>query len=168
MLAQFQACNQRPRIMYVLQQGTFGSRLRGTIQHESHRQLLIVKIFNHKAPFGVLFYCMSKRGAVVNEPSAQLWKKLNEVSDKLQQVTEQLVEANAINRGYHTALEQMRVKVEALEQQKFKDQGAISMLKWGLGFVLGVAISGGTWTINSINQLKQDMAIMQSHREDSK
>lgn len=114
----------------------------------------------------MLFYC--QKGAVVNEPSAQLWKKLNEVSDKLQKVTEQLVEANTLNKGYHAALEQMRVKVELLEQQKFKDQGAISMLKWGLGFVLGVAISGGTWTINSINQLKQDMAIMQSHREDSK
>ena len=61
-----------------------------------------------------------------------------------------------------------RVKVEALEQQNHKAQGAISMLKWGLGIVLGVAISGGTWTINSINQLKQDMAIIQSHREDSK
>ena len=42
------------------------------------------------------------------------------------------------------------------------------MLKWGLGVVLSVAISGGAWTINSINQLKQDMAIMQSHREDNK
>ena len=68
----------------------------------------------------------------MNEPSAQLWKKLNEVSDKLQKVTEQLVEANTLNKGYHAALEQMRVKVELLEQQKFKDQGAISMLKWGL------------------------------------
>ncbi|MCU4378839.1 hypothetical protein [Acinetobacter haemolyticus] len=104
----------------------------------------------------------------MNEPSAQLWKKLNEVSDKLQKVTEQLVEANTLNKGYHAALEQMRVKVELLEQQKFKDQGAISMLKWGLAVVLSVAISGGTWTVNSINQLKQDMAIIKSHREDSK
>lgn len=167
MLARLQACNQRPHIMCVLLRGTYGSRLRGTIQHESHRQLLIVKVFNHKAPSGA-FLLHAEKGAVVNEPSAQLWKKLNEVSDKLQKVTEQLVEANTLNKGYHAALEQMRVKVELLEQQKFKDQGAISMLKWGLGFVLGVAISGGTWTINSINQLKQDMAIMQSHREDSK
>ena len=104
----------------------------------------------------------------MNEPSASLWKKLNEVTDKLQRVSEQLIEANAINRSYHQALEQQRIKVEALEVQNHRDQGAISMLKWGLGFVLGVAISGGTWTINSINQLKQDMAIMQSHREDSK
>lgn len=111
---------------------------------------------------------MPKKGAVVNEPSAQLWKKLNEVSDKLQKVTEQLVEANTLNKSYHATQDQMRVKVELLEQQKFKDQGAISMLKWGLGFVLGVAISGGTWTINSINQLKQDVAIVQSQREDKK
>ena len=104
----------------------------------------------------------------MNEPSASLWKKLNEVADKLQKVSEQLVETNAINKGYHQALDQQRVKVEALEQQNPNAQGAIAMLKWGLGIVLGVAISGGTWTINSINQLKQDMAIIQSHREDSK
>ena len=104
----------------------------------------------------------------MNEPSASLWKKLNEVSDRLQKVSEQLIEANAINKGYHQALDQQRAKVEILEQDNHKAQGAISMLKWGLGFVLGVAISGGTWTINSINQLKQDMAIMQSHREASK
>ncbi len=104
----------------------------------------------------------------MNEPSASIWKKLNEVSDRLQKVSEQLVEANAINKGYHQALDQQRVKVELLEQQNHKAQGAIAMLKWGLGVVLTVALSGGTWTINSINQLKQDMAIMQSHREDNK
>ena len=127
---------------------------------------MVVEIFFKHLPG--CFFIAKNKGAVVNEPSAQLWKKLNEVSDKLQKVTEQLVEANTLNKGDHAALEQMRVKVELLEQQKFKDQGAISLLKWGLGFVLGVAISGGTWTINSINQLKQDMAIIQSHREDSK
>ena len=104
----------------------------------------------------------------MNEPSASIWKKLNEVSDRLQKVSEQLVEINAINKGYHQALDQQRVKVELLEQQNHKAQGAIAMLKWGLGVVLTVALSGGTWTINSINQLKQDMAIMQSHREDNK
>ena len=104
----------------------------------------------------------------MNEPSTSLWKKLNEVTDKLQKVSEQLIETNAINKGYHQALDQQRVKVEALEQQNHQAQGAIAMLKWGLGVVLSVAISGGAWTINSINQLKQDMAIMQSHREDNK
>lgn len=104
----------------------------------------------------------------MNEPSASLWKKLNEVTDKLQRVSEQLIEANAINRSYHQALEQQRIKVEALEVQNHRDQGAISMLKWGLGFVLGIAISGGSWTVNSINQLKQDVAIIQVNREDIK
>lgn len=103
----------------------------------------------------------------MNEPSAQLWKKLNEVSDKLQQVTEQLVEANAINRGYHTALEQMRVKVEALERESNRAQGAISMLHWWLGAVLSVALAGGYWTIGSINQLKQDMAVIQSRERNN-
>lgn len=104
----------------------------------------------------------------MNEPSASLWKKLNEVTDKLQRVSEQLIEANAINRSYHQALEQQRIKVEALEVQNHRDQGAISMLKWGLGIVISIAISGGSWTINSINQLKQDVAIVQSQREDMK
>ena len=104
----------------------------------------------------------------MNEPSAALWKKLNEVTDRLQKVSEQLIETNAINKGYHQALDQQRVKVDALEQRDHKNQGAISMLKWWLGVVLGIAISGGTWTINSINQLKQDMAVIQSHREDHK
>ena len=104
----------------------------------------------------------------MNEPSASLWKKLNEVTDKLQRVSEQLIEANAINRSYHQALEQQRIKVEALEVQNHRDQGAISMLKWGLGIVISIAISGGSWTINSINQLKQDVAIVQSQREDIK
>lgn len=104
----------------------------------------------------------------MNEPSASLWKKLNEVSDRLQKISEQLVEANATNKSYHQALDQQRVKVEALEQQNHINQGAISMLRWGMGFVLGVAISGGAWTINSINQLKQDVAVIQSHREDNK
>lgn len=104
----------------------------------------------------------------MNEPSASLWKKLNEVSDRLQKVSEQLIEANAINKGYHQALDQQRAKVEILEQDNHKAQGAISMLKWVIGIVLGLAISGGTWSINSINQLKQDMAIIQSHREDNK
>lgn len=104
----------------------------------------------------------------MNEPSASLWKKLNEVSDRLQKVSEQLIEANAINKGYHQALDQQRAKVEILEQDNHKAQGAISMLKWVMGIVLGLAISCGTWSINSINQLKQDMAIIQSHREDNK
>lgn len=104
----------------------------------------------------------------MNEPSASLWKKLNEVSDRLQKVSEQLIEANAINKGYHQALDQQRAKVEILEQDNNKTQGAISMLKWVTGIVLGLAISGGTWSINSINQLKQDMAIIQSHRDDNK
>ncbi|WP_180043762.1 MULTISPECIES: hypothetical protein [unclassified Acinetobacter] len=104
----------------------------------------------------------------MNEPSASLWKKLNEVTDKLQRVSEQLIEANAINRSYHQALEQQRIKVEALEVQNHRDQGAISMLKWGLGIVISIAISGGSWTINSINQLKQDVAIVKSQREDMK
>ncbi|MCO8103117.1 hypothetical protein NI401_09430 [Acinetobacter indicus] len=104
----------------------------------------------------------------MNEPSASLWKKLNEVTDKLQRVSEQLIEANAINRSYHQALEQQRIKVEALEVQNHRDQGAISMLKWGLGIVISIAISGGSWTINSINQLKQDVAIIQVNREDIK
>ncbi|WP_180115781.1 hypothetical protein [Acinetobacter sp. YH12140] len=104
----------------------------------------------------------------MNEPSTALWKKLNEVAEKLQKVSEQLIETNTLNKSYHQALEQQRVKVEALEQQNHIHQGAISMLRWGMGFVLGVAISGGAWTINSINQLKQDVAVMQSHREDNK
>ena len=104
----------------------------------------------------------------MNEPSASLWKKLNEVSDRLQKVSEQLIEANAINKGYHQALDQQRAKVEILEQDNHKAQGAISMLKWVIGIVLGLAISGGTWSINSINQLKQDMAIIQSHQDDNK
>lgn len=104
----------------------------------------------------------------MHEPSSSLWKKLNEVTDKLQKVSEQLVEANAINKGYHQALDQQRAKVELLEQQNNKAQGAISMLKWGLGFVLGVAISGGGWTISSINTLKQEVAVIQSHREQNK
>ena len=104
----------------------------------------------------------------MNEPSASLWKKLNEVSDRLQKVSEQLIEANAINKGYHQALDQQRAKVEILEQDNHKARGAISMLRWVMGIVLGLAISGGTWSINSINQLKQDMAIIQSHREDNK
>ena len=104
----------------------------------------------------------------MNEPSASLWKKLNEVSDRLQKVSEQLIEANAINKGYHQALEQQRIKVEVLEQDNHKAQGASSMLKWVTGIVLGLAISCGTWSINSINQLKQDMAIIQSHRDDNK
>ena len=104
----------------------------------------------------------------MNEPSASLWKKLNEVSDRLQKVSEQLIEANAINKGYHQALDQQRAKVEILEQDNHKAQGAITMLRWVMGIVLGLAISGGTWSINSINQLKQDMAIIQSHRDDNK
>lgn len=104
----------------------------------------------------------------MNEPSAAIWKKLNEVSDRLQKVSEQLIETNAINKGYHQALDQQRIKVEALEQRDHKNQGAISMLRFSVGFVLSVALAGGTWAINSINQLKQDMAVLQSHREDHK
>lgn len=92
---------------------------------------------------------------------------MNTVSDRLQKVSEQLIEANAINKGYHHALDQQRAKVEIAPCDCLA-QGAISMLKWVTGIVLGIAIPGGTWSINSINQLKQDMAIIQSHREDNK
>ena len=44
----------------------------------------------------------------MNEPSTSLLKKLNEVTDKLQKVSEQLIEANAINKGYRQALDQQR------------------------------------------------------------
>ena len=104
----------------------------------------------------------------MNEPSASLWKKLNEVTDKLQKVSEQLIEANAINKGYHQALDQQRAKVEILEQDNHKAQGAISMLRWVTGIVLSLALSGGGWAITSINKLQQDMAIIQSHRDDNK
>lgn len=59
----------------------------------------------------------------MNEPSASLWKKLNEVSDRLQKVSEQLIETNAINKSYHQALDHQRVKVESLEEQNNKAQG---------------------------------------------
>lgn len=104
----------------------------------------------------------------MNEPSASLWKKLNEVTDKLQKVSEQLIESNAINKGYHQALDQHRVKIEALERENNRTQGAISLLRWVGIFLLGLVVSGGGWTISSVNQLKQDMAIMQSHKEDEK
>ncbi|MDM1718028.1 hypothetical protein [Acinetobacter towneri] len=103
----------------------------------------------------------------MNEPSAAVWKKLNEVADRLQKVSEQLIETNAINKAYHQALEQQRIKIETLEQDNHKAQGAILMLKWWLATVIAIAISGGSWSINSINQLKQDVAIIQS-REDRK
>lgn len=103
----------------------------------------------------------------MNEPSAAVWKKLNEVADRLQKVSEQLIETNAINKAYHQALEQQRIKIETLEQDNHKAQGAILMLKWWLATVIAIAISGGSWSINSINQLKQDVAIIQS-REDKK
>lgn len=109
----------------------------------------------------------NEQGGGMNEPNSAIWKKLNDVTDKLQKVSEQLVENTAINKGYHHSTDQQQIKVEGLEQQSFKMQGAISLLKWILGIVLGIAISGGTWTINSINQLKQDMVIMQS-KEDRK
>lgn len=104
----------------------------------------------------------------MNEPSASLWKKLNEVTDKLQKVSEQLIESNAINKGYHQALDQHRVKIELLERENNRSQGAIGLLRWASMILLSVAVSGGSWTINTINQLKQDMAIVQSHREDRK
>ncbi|RKG51178.1 hypothetical protein D7V64_11790 [Acinetobacter cumulans] len=104
----------------------------------------------------------------MNEPSASLWKKLNEVTDKLQKVSEQLIESNAINKGYHKALDQHRIKIEALERENNRAQGAISFLRWVGIFLLSLVVSGGGWTISSINQLKQDVAVMQSHREDRK
>lgn len=103
----------------------------------------------------------------MNEPSAAVWKKLNEVADRLQKVSEQLIETNAINKAYHQAIEQQRIKIETLEQDNHKAQGAILMLKWWLATVIAIAISSGSWSINSINQLKQDVAIIQS-REDRK
>ncbi|WP_075174806.1 hypothetical protein [Acinetobacter indicus] len=103
----------------------------------------------------------------MSEPSAAVWKKLNEVADRLQKVSEQLIETNAINRAYHQAFEQQRIKIEVLEQDNHKAQGAILMLKWWLATVIAIAISSGSWSINSINQLKQDVAIIQS-REDRK
>ena len=103
----------------------------------------------------------------MNEPSAAVWKKLNEVADRLQKVSEQLIETNAINKAYHQAIEQQRIKIETLEQDNHKAQGAILMLKWWLATVIAIAISGGSWSANSINQLKQDVAIIQS-REDRK
>lgn len=118
----------------------------------------------HKALKMSAFYYLNS-GKLMNEPSAQLWKKLNDVTDKLQKVSEQLIEMNATNKGYHQALDQHRVKIEALEQQNHKAQGAISMLKWGIGIVLSVAISGGTWTINSINQLKHDIVVIQKEEK---
>lgn len=48
----------------------------------------------------------------MNEPSLSLWKRLNEVSDRLQKVSEQLVQTNAIHKGYHQAFDQQRVVVE--------------------------------------------------------
>lgn len=103
----------------------------------------------------------------MNEPSASLWKKLNEVTDKLQKVSEQLIESNATNKGYHQALDQQRIKIEILERENNRSQGAIGLLRWASLILIGIAVSGGTWTINTINQLKQDMAVIQS-REDNK
>lgn len=104
----------------------------------------------------------------MNAPSTDLWKKLDEVVKELQTVSKELVRQTAISEETKRIQMQQSAKVEVLEEQNHKAQGAIAMLKWGMGIVLGLAISSGTWTINSINQLKQDMAIIQSHREDNK
>ena len=53
----------------------------------------------------------------MNESSISLWKRLNELSDRLQKGSERVVETNAINKGYHQAFDQQRVKVETLEQK---------------------------------------------------
>ena len=58
------------------------------------------------------FFIAKNNGAYVNEPSLSLWKRLNEVSDRLQKVSEQLVQTNAINKGYHQAFDQQRIVVE--------------------------------------------------------
>lgn len=104
----------------------------------------------------------------MNAPSTDLWKKLDEVVKELQTVSKELVRQTAISEETQRIQLQQTTKVEALEQHAHKALGAISMLRWGLGIVIGIAISGGTWTINSINQLKQDVAIIQINREDAK
>lgn len=97
----------------------------------------------------------------------QLWNKLNEVSERLQRVSEQLVEATTVNRNYHQVIEQQRAKIDALEEQNHKNIGSISTLKWGISIVLLVAVPSGTWVASSVNQLKQDVAIIKSKGGDS-
>ena len=100
------------------------------------------------------------------QPSSDaLWKKLNEVTDKLQRVSEQLIESNAINKGYHQALEQQKIKIETLEESNHQARGAISALKWVMGIALSLTIPIGSWIVNSIHELKQDVAVIQKHNE---
>lgn len=104
----------------------------------------------------------------VNEPNAQVWKKLNEVVERLQVISNELTRSNTINEGFQKIQDQQRVKIETLERENNRAQGAISLLRWAGIFLLGIAVSGGTWTISSINQLKQDMAVMKSKEEHKK
>ena len=48
----------------------------------------------------------------MNESSISLWKRLNEVSDRLQKGSERVVETNAIHKGCHQAFDQQRIVVE--------------------------------------------------------
>lgn len=98
----------------------------------------------------------------------ELWAKLNEVSNKLQLVSEQLIEASVTNRHDRVLLTEMKIKVEILEQQNFKYQGSLSAFKWLTGFS-GLALSAilgfGTWLNISVNELSKSHAVLNNKIE---
>lgn len=98
----------------------------------------------------------------------ELWKKLNEVANRLQLVSEQLIEASVTNRHDRVIIAEMKVKVDLLEQQNFKYQGSLNTFKWLTGF-LGFVFSGllayGTWLNVNVNDLSKSLAVLNNKVE---
>ena len=169
MLARLLACNQRQHIMFVLLHGTYGSRPRGTIQHESHRQLLIVKIFNHKAPLGVLFFIAKGRGEMSENEGygLRLEKKIDNMQSDIRMLSDHVTRLTFINEAQKNAGEENRkdidaldVKVSDLEKKSAAQDGGIGVLRFLLGLCGGSLIGLCAWVGSSIIQINQDQSLI--------
>lgn len=98
----------------------------------------------------------------------ELWKKLNEVADRLQLVSEQLIESSITNRYDRVIIAEMKLKVDLLEQQNFKYQGSLNAFKWLTGFsgfIFTAILAFGTWLNVSVNDLGKAQAVLNNKVE---
>lgn len=97
-----------------------------------------------------------------DEDLRSIKKTLDDATIRLQKISEQLVEVSAMNKIYHAAFDQLKVKVEVLEQNIHKAQGSASVIRWLITLSFGSILAYCAWFMVAVNELKQDVVIIQS------
>lgn len=102
-----------------------------------------------------------------------LKKQLDEFSQKLEQVSKDVIKLTVINEHLYEERQNNNLKIETIKAEFSSAKGAISTLKWLIGMLSASAIGFCTWIVTSnleqskeITQLNQKVAMIEKELHD--